>query len=622
MAEPRGFTARIEQCYLTNIYALCKIAALLEGFAALPQVVLVAQDIAIPLGHLAVGDGPDLVGHLRNQTEVVGNQYHTTVPFIDRHRQGVYRFHVQMVGGLVQQQHVRAPVRQPGEYDARLESVGELTHRHGLVLAGDAEPANGRPHLLQGRVLPVLGQHVLERRLFVRQELGQMLVVLPDLEMIVPLDHAVQGVQVASHELEQGRLSGSVRSNDGNARVEIDAKVHVRVQDLVSGVAKGDVGELQDGWRELAHVLKVELDDLLRLDLLGQAFADHFRQHLLLGLGLAGELCASVTEPRNVFFHVGNLVLLPSVLLHLVFLILSTSPHVRVVVASVVVELLLMDVDDVRAHPVQKVLAVTHQQQNPLPLLQRILQPYARLQIQMIRRLVQHQKRRLHEQRPRQRDPHAPPSREIPGLLRLHLLIKPKSMQNTRRSHLRHVRIQRVETLVNILHPRLHLWPLLRHQLFRLLLKRRPLRIHLHHGFQRREVRRRHLAVQKVNVDMLWDRNLPRPQRLQQRRLPAPVGPQQPIPATVIQLQIRILQQLVPMEQQRKLLEMNVPRLRMGRQHPRRRAVVQLQLLLHLTRQRVGHRGILLQTGCTLHPRDGLSFGRRLRRLGLQSLLL
>lgn len=25
MAEPRGFTARIEQCYLTNIYALCKI---------------------------------------------------------------------------------------------------------------------------------------------------------------------------------------------------------------------------------------------------------------------------------------------------------------------------------------------------------------------------------------------------------------------------------------------------------------------------------------------------------------------------------------------------------------------------------------------------------------------
>lgn len=206
---------------------------------------------------------------------------------------------------------------------------------------------------------------------------------------------------------------------------------------------------------------------------------------------------------------------------------------------------------------------MTHQQQDPLPLLQRILQPHTCLQVQMIRRLVQHQKRRLDEQCPRQRNPHPPASRKVPRLFRLHLLIKPKPVQDTRCPHLRHIRIQRIQPLINIFHPRLYLRPLLIHQPLGFLLQRCPLTVHLHHRLQRRHIRRRHLTVQKVDVDMLRYRNLTCPECLEQRGLPAPVWTQQTVPTTVVQLQIRILEQLVTVEEQRKLLEMNIPRLRM-----------------------------------------------------------
>lgn len=52
-----------------------------------------------------------------------------------------------------------------------------------------------------------------------------------------------------------------------------------------------------------------------------------------------------------------DLLLLPLVALHLVLLLLSTRLHILVIVAAVVVELFLVHVNDVGAHPVQEVLA-------------------------------------------------------------------------------------------------------------------------------------------------------------------------------------------------------------------------------------------------------------------------
>jgi hypothetical protein len=82
-----------------------------------------------------------------------------------------------------------------------------------LLRAGDAKSADDGPHLLLANVLPILLQHVLQRRQVVWQQVGKVLVVLPDAQVVVPLDHAIQRVQLPRHQLQQRRLAGTVRAH-------------------------------------------------------------------------------------------------------------------------------------------------------------------------------------------------------------------------------------------------------------------------------------------------------------------------------------------------------------------------------------------------------------------------
>ena len=80
--------------------------------------------------------------NLINQPEVVRDQQDASLVPIDRVSQSVYGLHVEMVGRLVQQQHVRHLPRQPGKDHAALLAVRQLLHRSGLGLAGDAVAAD------------------------------------------------------------------------------------------------------------------------------------------------------------------------------------------------------------------------------------------------------------------------------------------------------------------------------------------------------------------------------------------------------------------------------------------------------------------------------------------------
>lgn len=59
-----------------------------------------------------------------------------------------------------------------------------------------------------------------------------MLMILPNAQVVVSLDHAIQGLQLPDHELEQRRLAASVGAHKGHAAVEVDTKVNVAVQHL------------------------------------------------------------------------------------------------------------------------------------------------------------------------------------------------------------------------------------------------------------------------------------------------------------------------------------------------------------------------------------------------------
>ncbi len=59
----------------------------------------------------------------------------------------------------------------------------------------------------------------LQRRGFRVQQLHEVLVVLPDLQVVVALDHAVQRLQRTRHQLQQRALARAVWAHQRNARV-------------------------------------------------------------------------------------------------------------------------------------------------------------------------------------------------------------------------------------------------------------------------------------------------------------------------------------------------------------------------------------------------------------------
>jgi hypothetical protein len=110
---------------------------------------------------------------------------------------------------------VRPPVTQ---------TVGELADRVRLVSTGDTESAD-----LLSPVLDVLLRElalvqrlqVVDRRLVERQLVGRVLRVLGELELGVSRDGSLDRLQSAGDQVEQGRLSGTVVSDNGDSAREL-----------------------------------------------------------------------------------------------------------------------------------------------------------------------------------------------------------------------------------------------------------------------------------------------------------------------------------------------------------------------------------------------------------------
>ena len=84
-----------------------------------------------------------------------------------------------------------------------------------------------------------------------------------------------------------------------------------------------------------------------------------------------------------------DLVLLPVILLHLGLHQFQPCLHEHVVVAAVSLQYLFLHVHNIVTDTVQKVLAVGDEQQDGGVGLQLLLQPHARLQVEVVGRLVQ-----------------------------------------------------------------------------------------------------------------------------------------------------------------------------------------------------------------------------------------
>lgn len=87
--------------------------------------------------------------------------------------------------------------------------------------------------------------------------------------------------------------------------------------------------------------------------------------------------------------------------------------------------------NDIRADIVQERLVVRNHQERFLPVLEVVVQPDNRVQIQMIGRFVEHQQCRFNEQSTGERNTHAPTSGEFVRSPVLHLLVKSETGQKS-----------------------------------------------------------------------------------------------------------------------------------------------------------------------------------------------
>ena len=144
-----------------------------------------------------------------------------------------------------------------------------------------------------------------------------------------------------------------------------------------------------------------------RLVALGRFDALHTRKLLdaVLCLRRLAGFCAETVDEALQFRDLPLLVLVGSPLLLLPGGLLG---EVLVVVAPVAVELPVADLEDPQADGVEELPVVRNRQDRPSVLGEMVLEPSERLQIQMVRRFVEHQDIGLHDEESRQVSPHDP----------------------------------------------------------------------------------------------------------------------------------------------------------------------------------------------------------------------
>ena len=145
-------------------------------------------------------------------------------------------------------------------------------------------------------------------------------------------------------------------------------------------------------------------------------------------------------------------------------LLVGLGLHERVVVAGPVAQILVDELDDLLGDVVQELPVVRHHDGRPRVALDVVLQPDDRLQVQVVRRLVQQQDIRLDEQRARDGDTHAPASYASPSHAttttelprgHLHALLRElETLQNLPRAVLAVAAVDLVQTVVDLLQTR------------------------------------------------------------------------------------------------------------------------------------------------------------------------
>ena len=404
--------------------ALASLLLFLGGAALLLHVVVVIAQVLLDafrahLQHPAAHpvDKVPVVGHGEDGAGEI-------VQGVLQHFPGV---HVQVVGGLVQQQQVIPPQHQLGQGHPAPLAAGQGADGLEHVLSGKEEQGQHPPHvagLHPGEIVPHLAHH----RLFRVQAL-LLLVVVARVHVGAIDDDASVGLELAHQAAQQRGLADAVGADEGHPVPGPQVQVEIFEQGtaleslfqvlgdehVVAGAAADIEGE--------AHLLLAHRP--LHLGLL-----DALQLFFPAAGGDDGFLPVEAAVAGDDGLMPGDLRLLQLVFLHLPGQVFLPPGGEGVVIARVLGEPPHGQLRHGVAHLVEKIPVVADEQHGALVLLQRILQPGDGGQVQVVGGLVQHQKVGLGQQDSGQAQPGLFPAGEQAGGLVLPSLGKAQSGQH------------------------------------------------------------------------------------------------------------------------------------------------------------------------------------------------
>ena len=150
---------------------------------SLQELRLVFVDVAVERLHRAAGDQPQLVGHHLHQMRIVAHQHDGALEIVDGIDQRVTRIHVEMVGRLVEQQHVRRVAGGERQQQAGLLAARQDADLEVGAIAREAEAAELGAHLGLAGARTERAVHVVERRRLVVEALFLILREVADAQL-------------------------------------------------------------------------------------------------------------------------------------------------------------------------------------------------------------------------------------------------------------------------------------------------------------------------------------------------------------------------------------------------------------------------------------------------------
>ena len=248
-------------------------SALVQAFLAAAQVIVV---IARPTGHLAAVDLDDAGRQRAQEFAVVGDEHHAAAEVLQEFLEPGDRLDIQMVGRLVQQQHVRRLHQRLAEQHAPLHAArerrefdigGKLQARDHFLHAPLQLPAvpgfDARLHLGQRAGVDVMG---MAEAVVLREQRAQLAQTGgDDIEhqarhrlrhfLRETGDLAAEGAHLAivradlpGHQPHQGGFAGAVAADDADALVGFDGEIDLFEQERTAD-AVVDILEIDEGHR-------------------------------------------------------------------------------------------------------------------------------------------------------------------------------------------------------------------------------------------------------------------------------------------------------------------------------------------------------------------------------------